>query len=449
VERIEQFTEIRLGIMASVEREDLGRRSLPVASAIDMQTQALMRAPDDLAASFAFEAAVDERAYSLGEDPLELRLRSGAIQAADNSPACSLTASLRRGAALFGWSRRSREPGSMRDSQGGWIGLGVAVGTYKIASEPLLARVRLNADGSVEASIYGREIDQGIRVAIALVLAERLGADFNRIQITIGEMTAPPRQATGESGSAPAAAVAHAAAEKIRAELIHLAATAAGSPLWGAAAQGATFIDSQLVLADGRRDTFAAILRRAGRSHVDSEIQLSASGQGETAPPRAPEDAGSLLGPTYPDPVALSFAAYFAEVRLNRATRQIRVAKALGVLDCRYLVSTDIARTQALAGLVWGVGAALSGRSQADLRFRALLGVETVEDRPPVNVDIQNLMVEFINEPDPKVSGIGAEALGEAASVGTSAAIANAIYHATGKRRWELPIRADDLFETR
>jgi xanthine dehydrogenase YagR molybdenum-binding subunit len=396
VERIEQFTEIRLGIMASVEREDLGRRSLPVARAIDTQTQGFMRAPDDLAASFAFEAAVDERAHSLGEDPLDLRLRGDVGQGGDNSPACSVTASLRRGAELFDWSRRSREPGSMRDSQGGWIGLGVAVGTYKIASEPLLARVRLNVDGSVEASICGREIDQGIRVAIALV---------------------------------------------------HLAATTKDSPLSGAAAQGATFIDSQLVLADGRRDGIAAILRRAGRSHVDSEIQLSAPGQGDAAPPRASEDARSLPWPTYPDPVALSFAAYFAEVRLDPATRQIRVAKALGVFDCRYLVSTDIARTQALAGLVWGVGAALSGRSQADRRFRALLGVEAVEDQPPVNVDIQNLMVDFINEPDPKISGIGAKALGDAASVGTSAAIANAIYHATGKRRWKLPIRADDLFE--
>jgi xanthine dehydrogenase YagR molybdenum-binding subunit len=336
----------------------------------------------------------------------------------------------------------------MRDSQGGWIGLGVAVGTYKIASEPLLARVRLNVDGSVEASICGREIDQGIRVAIALVLAQRLGADFNRIQITIGEMTAPPQRAAVEAGGAPAAAaVTHAAAERIRAELVHLAATTKDSPLSGAAAQGATFIDSQLVLADGRRDGIAAILRRAGRSHVDSEIQLSAPGQGDAAPPRASEDARSLPWPTYPDPVALSFAAYFAEVRLDPATRQIRVAKALGVFDCRYLVSTDIARTQALAGLVWGVGAALSGRSQADRRFRALLGVEAVEDQPPVNVDIQNLMVDFINEPDPKISGIGAKALGDAASVGTSAAIANAIYHATGKRRWKLPIRADDLFE--
>jgi xanthine dehydrogenase YagR molybdenum-binding subunit len=408
-----------------------------------------MRAPDDLAASFAFESAVDELSYSLGEDPLELRLCGGARQGAGKSSAGPLAASLRRGAALFDWSRRSREPGSMRDAAGGRIGLGVAAGTYKIASQPLLARVRLNADGSVEASICGREIDQGIRVAIALVLAEQLGADLNRVQITIGETTAPPQQPTVEAGGAPAAAaVIHAAAERIRTELIHLASTAGAGPLSGSAPQGVTFIDGHLVRTDGRRDSISVILRRANRSHVDSEIRLCAPMQGEDASPAASPDTTSSQCPTYPDPVALSFAAYFAEVRLDPATRQIRVAKALGVFDCGHLVSTDIARTQALSGLVWGVGAALSGRSEADVRFRTLLGAETVEYQPPVNADIQNLMVEFINEPDPKISGIGAKALGDAACVGTSAAIANAIYHATGKRRRALPIRAADLFET-
>jgi xanthine dehydrogenase YagR molybdenum-binding subunit len=165
-------------------------------------------------------------------------------------------------------------------------------------------------------------------------------------------------------------------------------------------------------------------------------------------PPSAGQDAASPPCLTYPDPVALSFAAYFAEVRLNPATRQIRVAKALGVFDCGHLVSTDIARTQALAGLVWGVGAALSGRNEIDAGFRGPLGAEAVDFQPPVNAEIQNLTVEFINEPDPKISGIGAKALGDAACVGTSAAIANAIYHATGKRRRALPIRAADLFET-
>jgi xanthine dehydrogenase YagR molybdenum-binding subunit len=437
--------------MAIVEREGPGRRVLSVDAAIETPALGFLQAPQEMATSFAFESAVDELAYKLGQDPVEMRLRNDTRQNAitgKRRPPCHLVACLRRGAELLGWSRRLPTPGSMRDADGGWIGLGVAVSAYRPAAAPALARVRLNADGSVEAAIGGHEIDRGIRVAIALVLADRLGVDLHRIQITTGETLAPPQQPTGEAeGTAAAAAAIDAAAQKIRAEFINLARAAAAGPLSGAAADNVAFIDNHLVLPDGRRDSFSAILGRAGRTSIDGESQQAAAAQSENARPWANASLAAIQGPIYPDAVALSFAAHFAEVRLNPETREVRVAKAVGVFDCGRVASANTARRRALVGLVCGIGTALSEAGEVDVRFGGFRKAGSADYRVPATADLQDLIVEFINEAEPETGAIGARGLGAVASAGTAAAIANAIYHATGLRFRKLPIRADNLFE--
>ncbi|HET6223393.1 MAG TPA: molybdopterin cofactor-binding domain-containing protein [Dongiaceae bacterium] len=436
--------------MVIVERERSGRRLLSVDDSIETSAPGFLQAPQEMATSFAFESAVDELAYKLGQDPVEMRLRNDTRQNAitgKRRPPYHLVACLRRGAELLGWSRRLPTPGSMRDADGGWIGLGVAVGAYRAAAAPALARVRLNADGSVEAAIGGHEIDRGIRVAIALVLADRLGVDLHRIQITTGETLAPP-QPTGEAGGTAAAAAAiDAAAQKIRAELINLARAAAAGPLSEAASDGVAFIDNHLVLPDGRRDSVSAILGRAGRAAIDGESQQAAAGQSEDARPWASANLAAIQGPIYPDAVALSFAAHFAEVHINPGTRQVRVAKAVGVFDCGCVASARTARRRALAGLASGIGAALSEAGEVDVRFGGFRKAGSADYRIPATADLQDLVVEFINEAEPETGAIGARGIGAVASAGTAAAIANAIYHATGRRFCKLPIRADNLFE--
>lgn len=416
---------------------------------LDTQTPGFMRAPYEMAASFAFESAVDELAYRLAMDPVALRvLNDTQRDPVSGKPFSSrhLVECLRRGAARFDWARRSPVPRSMRAADGSLLGLGVAAGAYKAATAPALARLRLEPDGSVAVSVGGHEMGQGIRTAIALTVSSVLGVAPARVQVALGDTTAPPQHLTaGSWGTATVVPAVQQAAAEVRTQLIALATGTPRAALHGVAVERIVLADGALGVAGGPSVPIEAVLRDAHRTHVDSEVRRLAPGQVDQAMERAMRGLPAAAGPEYPDFVAMSYAAHFAEVHVNPRTGKVRVVRAVGVFDCGRVASPRTARSQACGGMIWGIGAALSEASEVDPAAGGFLNADIAEYMVPVNADIGALEVDFIDKPDFRLNAAGVKGLGEVASVGAAAAIANAVFHATGQRFTRLPIRPDDV----
>ncbi len=391
----------------------------------DVQTPGFMRTPWEQMAAFAFESAIDELAYALGYDPVALRIANDtATDPISGKPFSSrhLVACLRRGAERFGWERRKAEPGSMRAADGALIGFGVAAGAYPASMVPAVARLRVTDDGGVSISLGVHEMGQGIRSTIAAVLSSKLGVPAANVVAWIGDTDAGPQHNTaGAWGTATAVPAAAQAADEMLAALHRLHPD--GPP--------------------GRSPD--QILRDAGRPFLEVETRRLPLGLPDAAFGRLTKGLLAIAGPEYPEFVSFSYITHFVEVRVELTTRRIRVPRVVSVADCGRVVSPRTARSQVNGGVVWGIGCALREASEVDSRFGGFLNADFAEYVVPVNADIGDLDVEFIDEPDPLLNDVGVKGLGEVALVGVAAAIANAVYHATGRRVRRLPIRIEDL----
>jgi xanthine dehydrogenase YagR molybdenum-binding subunit len=391
----------------------------------DTQTPGFMRPPFEHMATLAFESAIDELAYALGQDPVALRIANDTkTDPLSGRPFSSryLAECLQRGAERFGWARRTPAPGSMRADDGTLIGMGVAAGAYPSALVPSIARLRVHADGAVSIAIGAHEMGQGIRTAIAAIVASKLGVPAERVTAIIGDTDAAPQHVTagswGTSSGVPAAAQA---ADEMLAALQRLSPD--GEP--------------------GRPPD--RILRDAGRPFLEVEVRRLPPAMPDAAFGRLANGLVAIAGPDYPDFVTFSYIAHFAEVGVEPTTRRIRMRRVVSVADCGRVVSPRTARSQVLGGVVWGIGAALRESSEVDPRFGGFVNADLAEYLVPVNADIGDIEVDFIDEPDPLLNEIGVKGLGEVSMVGVAAAIANAVHHATGRRVRHVPIRIDDL----
>jgi xanthine dehydrogenase YagR molybdenum-binding subunit len=406
-----------------------------------------MRAPFEMSAFFALESAMDELAYRLGQDPVALRIANDTqVDPISGKPYTvrRLKECLQRGAERFGWARRTAEPRSMREN-GTLVGWGVAAGGYPAAVVPATAAIRLGADGVAQVSVGGHEMGQGIRTAIALVAADELGLEPDKIRITIGDTNAPPQHVTaGAWGTASAGPPVQEAARAIRARLFELA-TSGNGPLAGADPAHLELLSGRIEAPDGRVIGIDELLQDAGLEYVEARSQRLAPGLPPDALSRAAKGQVAVAGPEYPDFVALSYVAHFAEVRVDPRVPRVRVSRMVSVVDCGRVVSRRTATSQVYGGLVWGVGAALLEETEVDPRFGGFLNNNIAEYQVPVNGDVRNFEVDFIDEPDPKFNSLGAKGVGEVTAVGAAAAIANAVFHATGKRVRDLPIRIEKL----
>jgi xanthine dehydrogenase YagR molybdenum-binding subunit len=418
---------------------------------LDTQTPGFMRAPFEMGSFFALESAMDELAYRLGQDPVALRIVNDTqVDPITGKPYSvrRLKECLMRGADRFGWTRRTAEPRSMREGDDTLIGWGVAAGAYPALTTPAIAAIRLGVDGVAHVSVAGHEMGQGIRTAIALVAAAELGLDLEKIRITIGDTNAPPQHVTaGAWGTASAGPPVQEAARAIRARLFELA-TAKDRPLAGADPSRLQLRSGRIEAPDGRGIGVTELLRGAGLEYVEEESHRLAPGLPPDALTRAAQGRVAVAGPEYPDFVAFSYIAHFAEVRVDPRVPRARVSRMLSVVDCGRVVSRRTATSQAYGGLVWGVGAALLEETEVDPRFGGFLNNNIAEYQVPVNGDIRNFEVDFIDEPDPQFNSLGAKGVGEVVAVGAAAAIANAVFHATGKRVRDLPIRIEKLLES-
>lgn len=391
----------------------------------DVQTPGYMRAPHEHPAGFAFECALDELAYALGQDPVALRLANDT----KNDPITGKPFSSRhvaecltQGAQRFGWARRTMAPGSMRAPDGSLVGWGVAIGAYKAAVAPAVAKVRLQADGRVRVAVGGHEMGQGIRTAIALAVARALGAPVAAIEIAIGDTQAAPQHLTaGSWGTATVLPPVQDAAARLMEDLRQQAGGSTGTAL--------------------------ALLHASGRPFAEAESRGRAPGQPEQVYGRLTGGLPAAGGPVYPDYVAYSFIAHFVEVRVEPTTRRIRVPRVVSIADCGTVASPRTARSQVEGGVVWGIGAALREVSEVDPRHGGFLNADLAEYVLPVAADIGRIEVDFVGTPDPLLNPLGVKGLGEVAMVGVAPAIVNAVFHATGKRLRHLPVRVEDLLQ--
>ena len=396
----------------------------------DTQTPGYMRAPHEHPASFAFESAVDEMAYALDMDPLALRLLNDTqTDAITGKPFSSRHAQecLTQGALTFGWVRRTLTPGSMRAANGDLMGWGMAMGAYKAATAPAIAKLRLDVNGSVRVSVGGHEMGQGLRTAIALTVVRVLGVPVGSIEILIGDTGVAPQHLTaGSWGTASVLPPVEAAATQLLADLREQAGSRAGA--------SATVVE---------------LLGASGRKFAQAESRNCAPGQPEQVFERLAAGLVAPVGPEYPDFVSFSFVAHFVEVCVEPTTGRIRVPRVVSVVDCGTVASLRTARSQVEGAVVWGIGAALREVSEVDPRYGGFLNADLAEYVLPVAADIGRIDVDFIGKPDLRLNPQGVKGLGEVAMVGVAAAIANAVFHATGKRMRHLPIRIDDLLARR
>jgi xanthine dehydrogenase YagR molybdenum-binding subunit len=397
---------------------------------LDVSTPADMRAPGAATGVYVLECAMDELAVALKLDPLELRYRnySDRDQNAD-VPYTSkeLRACYRRGAAAFGWERRNPQPRSMRDD-GDLVGWGMATGIWEALDNHFTVRVVLTANGHAEITCAASDLGTGTYTVMAQVAAELLGLPIENVNVKLGDSTLPQAPVAGGSWTASSVANALVATcDEVRAELLRLAQTAQGSPLGNAGPQDVVLAGGSIV---SKRDpnssvSIADAMRRGSVERVEREAS------------NAPSQDETYARNTH--------SAIFAEVKVDEQLGVIRVTRVVSAVAAGRILNAKTARSQILGSVVMGIGMALHEETLTDHRFGRIVNANIAEYHVPVNADIQSIEVIFVDEPDTIINPLGTKGVGEIGIVGVAAAVANAVYHATGKRVRDLPIMLDKL----
>jgi xanthine dehydrogenase YagR molybdenum-binding subunit len=398
---------------------------------LDVNTPLWMRGPGYATASHVIESAMDELAHQLGVDPVELRHRNEPT----HDESTGLPFSTRRlrecltvGAREFGWQNRPREPRSRRD--GDWlIGTGMAAGVYDATRSAAQALARLDADGSAVVEAASSDMGTGTYTSMTQVAADALGLAMDSVRFRLGDSLMPPTPSHG--GSQTMTSVGSAVrngCDALRRQALALAVLDANSPLHGADPDTVLVREGRMFLRDrpARGETYSQLLSRQGRTHLEA--------RGSFAPPPPPERF-SLYG----------YAATFAEVAVDADLGLVRVRRLLGVYDAGRIVNPVLADSQAIGGMVGGIGAALLEHTVTDARDGRIANANLADYLVPVNADVPDLRAIYLGGEDREVVPIGVKGIGELVHVGVAPAIANAVFHATGRRIRELPITAEML----
>jgi xanthine dehydrogenase YagR molybdenum-binding subunit len=372
---------------------------------------------------------MDELAVALKLDPLELRLRcySDRDQHEDRPfSSKALRECYRQGAEAFGWNKRNPAPRSQRDGSD-LIGWGMATGIWEALQAPITVSIVLTANGHAEVACATSDIGTGTYTVMAQVAADMLGLPLSSITVKLGDSSLP--QSPVEGGSWIATSVANGiatTADAIRDELLRLAKRIPNSPLANADPDDVALAEAKLVSKrDGSRAVSIADAMRYGA--VD-RIELERTND--------PGHDASHAHNTH--------AAIFAEVKVDEQLGVIRVSRVVSAVAGGRIMNPKTASSQIVGGVVWGIGMALHEETLIDHAFGRIVNTNIAEYHVPVNADVQDIKVIFADEPDAS-NRLGMKGLGEIGIVGVAAAIANAVYHATGKRVRDLPITLDKL----
>jgi len=395
---------------------------------IDMVANAFMRAPGEAVGTFALESAIDELAVSLGMDPIELRLRNEP----DRDPSSGKPFSSRhhveawrRGAERFRWEPTS-QPGLRRDGE--WlVGTGCASATYPHQRFPGgAARLTLDRDGCATLELAASDMGMGTRTTQMMITADRMALPLEAVTVLYGDASYPGTfQAGASSQTVTIAGAVIAAHRNLVSELLALAGE--GSPLSGANVDDVGALDGGLcLLANPEKwQSYASILRRAGRDH------LTAVGVAAT-----PDELSAYS--------IHSYGAVFCAVRVNAVTGETRVERVVGSYDCGRIINPRTAASQLRGGIIMGLGLALLEETVVDKRSGRILNPSLSDYHVPVHLDVPQIDVLWSDHPDP-LAPVGARGVGEIGITGVAAAVANAVYSATGRRVRELPVTLDKL----
>jgi len=415
----------------------------------DRNTPGFMRSPPVVPYIFALESAVDELAIKLAMDPVELRRVNDTMVDGVTGKRWSSRSLMKcydQAAEAFGWKQRDSRPGSMRD--GDWlIGWGCATAVYPTHVGAATARVRLRSDGTVRVQTAAHEIGNGVYTVLAQLAAERLGVPLASVTVEVGDTNVPPAPVAGGSNTtASTCSVVLKACDAIRDKLFRVASTANEGPLAGHFITEIDLRDGRLVtLHDAKSEPMADVFKRAGVSAIEEYAEFVPPGVKPEAVADLYKGRSTQTGGPEGEYIMYALGAEFVEVRVHALTREIRVPRIVGAFAGGRLMNTRTARSQFVGGMVWGISSALHEATEID-RARARYVNDNLADYlVPVNADIQQLDVIQVSEHDDIVNPAGVKGIGELANVGTAAAVANAVYHATGIRVRELPIRLEKL----
>jgi xanthine dehydrogenase YagR molybdenum-binding subunit len=374
---------------------------------------------------------MDELAYAAKLDPIELRLRNYAETDPDSKLPYSskgLRECYRQGAEAFGWSRRTAAPRSMRDGRM-LAGIGMASATYPTNRSAASALARIDAQGNAAVQTGGVDIGTGSYTAFSQVAADALGIPVERVTFGLGDTRMPQApNAGGSQLTASAGSAVKLAALDARAKVVRLAITDPQSPLAGAVPDAIDAKDGRLFLKTSpeRGETYAAIVVRNGGVAVEGRADAKPGDEKQHYAMHA-------------------FGAQFAEVRVDPDLGTVRVVRQLGAFASGRILNAKLARSQYIGGMTMGLGMALLEETRRDDRTGRVMNANLAEYLVPVHADVPASEAILVEEVDPYVNEIGVKGIGEIGIVGAAAAIANAVYHATGTRVRDLPITPEKL----
>ena len=373
---------------------------------LNVNTPTPMRGPGEATGAIALECGMDELADALNIDPIELRLRNHAdTDPQSGKPYSSkfLKDAYQLGADAIGWKNRSMKPGSVIEN--GWlVGYGMGAGMFGAHRSSATVVARLLADGTLDIETAVTDIGPGTGTAMTTIASDVMGVPSNQVNFKLGDSAMPPSPTQGGSSvTATVGSAVNDACVQLKAKLKELAGTA-----------------------EGGTSGYAQILQQ----HNLPQIEVTVTSKG---------------GPEQGQYAMYSWSVHFMKVLVNPATGVTRVDKAVSVADCGTVISAKTARSQIIGGTIMGTGMGLMEEAVIDHRYGRLVNNNFADYHVAIQADIPQLEALFVNKPDPYINPMGAKGMGEIATIGVAAALANAIFNATGKRVRDLPITPDKL----
>ncbi len=429
--RFEDFTEVVVnwsGLLYQCANVKLDYQ----LAKIDAYTPIDMRAPGAATGSFALECAMDELAHKAGVDPLEFRLLNYAERDQNKDKPFSskkLRECYHQGAARFGWDQRDPAPRSMREGHL-LVGYGMATGVWDASQQKAAAKASITADGRLTVSSASNDIGTGTYTIMTQIAAQTLGLPLEAVTFVLGDTNLP--EAPVQGGSWTAASVGTAVkntCDELAKKILRLAQKMDNSPLEGVAFEDVQFVDGRIRRNDDV--TQSVVIRDVLQASGEDKVEADSTG----APDKIKQMPYSLH----------AHNAVFVEVKVDEDLGTVHVTRVVNAVAAGRIINPKTARSQVLGSVVWGISMALMEESVMDHNFGRYMNHNFAEYHIPVNADIHDIDVVLVEEHDDIVNPLGVKGIGEVGFLGVAAAIANAVYHATGKRVRDLPVTIDKL----
>jgi xanthine dehydrogenase YagR molybdenum-binding subunit len=416
------------------------------------------RAPGEAPGTFGLEVAMDELAYQLNMDPLQLRL----INYAEKDPGDgkefsgkNLKECYERGAASIGWGQRNKTPGTTKEGNY-LIGYGMATATYPANRSKASVKLKLYQDGHAVAACCTQDIGTGTYTVMAQVMADALGLPIEKVEIKLGDSNYPQGPNSGGSQTmATTGPAVRAAALEAKSKVIQLALADKKSPLFAQAEENVMADNGNLFLQNdtSKGETYTQILTRHKIPVLETEATTSVSLKNGDKKPDTDQTKKPEINPFAVQDEKMdrnkysfhSFGAYFVKVKVDPLIGMVKVEKISSVMDIGKILNEKTARSQIMGGAIFGIGMALMEEGTYDPNTGRIVKKDLADYHLPVHADIPDFDIQFTDKPDYNIGLVGARGAGEIGITGITAAIVNAVYHATGKRVRDIPVTPDKL----